>query len=67
MAYLIEEKFDLNELLKVIEGVLPDDNGGFIHAGNLAVAESSLLAAKDFVTMRLRKRKAEEGSYRIAK
>ena len=63
----MEEKFDLNDLLKVIEGVLPDDNGGLIHAGNLAVAESSLLAAKEFITMRLRKRKAEEGSYRIAK
>ena len=67
MAYLMEEKFALNELLKVLEGILPDDNGGFIHAGNLAIAESSLLCAKEFVSMRLRKRKAEEESYRIAK
>ena len=69
MAYLMEEKFDLSELLNVINIILPDSNedNSFITADNVALAETSLRASKEFLLMRQRKRKVEEESYRIAK
>ena len=69
MAYLMDEKFDMNDLLQVINFVLPDDKEkkSFITADNVAIAETSLYATREFLLMRQRKRKAEEESYRIAK
>ena len=47
--------------------IVPDDNSPFITAANKEQVESALFAAMDHVKMRMRKRKEEEESYRIAK
>ena len=46
---------------------MPDDKSPFITVQNKSQVESALFAAVDHLQMRMRKRKAEEESYRIAR
>ena len=66
MAYLTEEKFDLKEMTIILSGVLPDGNDSFISEANSKQVEAALFVFRDYLTMRGRKRKAEEEAYRIA-
>ena len=47
----MDEKFDMNDLLQVINCILPDDNEkkSFITADNVAIAETSLYATREFL------------------
>ena len=66
MAYLTEEKFDMKEMTTILHGILPDVDSSFITDANSKQVEAALFVFRDFLTMRSRKRKAEEEDYRIA-
>ena len=51
----------------MLQQVAPEDNVPFITDVNKTQVENAIFSAMDFVKMRVRKRKAEEEGYKIAK
>jgi len=68
VEYLIEEDFDLRELYSTVSAVTPDDNSlPVVTAGNCRLVEATLQGVVSHLQMRMRKRKAEEEGYKIAR
>lgn len=67
VEYLTEEKFDLKEMYNALSLITPADNSApVVTAANCALVENTIGAMVSFVQKRIRKRKFEEESYRIA-
>jgi len=68
VEYLVEEDFDLRELYSLVSSVTPDDNTlPVVTAANCRLVEATLQGVVSHLQMRMRKRKCEEESYRIAR
>jgi len=68
VGYLTEEKFDLQELYDAVNLITPADNSApVVTAANCALVETTIGSVVTFLQKRMRIRKCEEESYRIAK
>ena len=67
LGYILDEKFDLQDLFKALKEISPAAEGQpFITAQNFKIVESTLAETVLHVEKRMRKNKREEESYRIA-
>ena len=68
ISYLLEEQFDLKELYDAFTLITPANNSApVVSATNVQLIEKTLGATVSFLQKRIRLRKVEEESYRVAR
>lgn len=68
ISYLLEEQFDLKELYDTLASITPANNSApVVTATNVQQIEKTLGATVSFLQKRIRLRKVEEESYRVAR